>query len=329
MKLIDDPTTEQISNDSVVWIGDVFDHSKLDALLKKQTPAYIVNDHYNEIEISDYKIYCVPLFLASHTKNLKSSILLEQQCSTNYTFNFMINKKQVNRFLCMKLVELFELSDYDYTWSGIDNRFDMSDILNELTTLGTKSPLTNKEKSFLLAEIQIPPKFFWLGDEKITDWNIKHNLSQTAWNYGLGKMFSNSAISLITESLSFEKGTVFTEKTVYTILGKSFPLWVGGGRLQAEKFKEIGFDSFDDIIDHSYQYYDTLIERCYYAFKLNLPLLSDLDYAKSVRNKCIDRLEHNRQLLINGQVDKFCWQQIEKWPQDLKAVIYNRLKYWI
>jgi hypothetical protein len=122
---------------------------------------------------------------------------------------------------------------------------------------------------------------------------------------------------------------VFTEKTAYAILGRTFPLWVGGGIEQAEKFEQMGFDVFRDIIDHSYQHCPTLIERCYYAFERNLPLLSDYKYARKIREKCIDRLESNRQLLMNKQVDKFCQQQFMQWPTALQQATNDEFKKWI
>jgi hypothetical protein len=82
------------------------------------------------------------------------------------------------------------------------------------------------------------------------------------------------------------------------------------------------------VIDHSYQNYDTLIERCYYAFRRNLHILSDYNYAREIRESMMDRLEHNQQLLKNKQIDNFCKQQIEQWPEDLRHDIDGELKIW-
>ena len=317
-----------ITSESIVWINDVFSQDQLYNMLHNQSPAYIVNDTFSAVEQSNYHVYCAPLWLAHNTRLIVKNFPEYQNYQTQHIFNFIINKKRVNRFLCMKLVEMFELSNYDYTWSGVDSRFDMTNILNELTHLGKKSPLSTEQQSLLLAKIKIPQKFF--HHTGITDnSHIKYPNNSWTWNHGLNNIFSGSAVSLITESLNFEKSTVFSEKTAYAILGKTFPLWVGGGIGQAQRFEEMGFDVFNDVIDHNYQHYNTLFERCYYAFKHNLHMLSDYKYASKIREATMDRLEHNQQLLKNKHVDNFCKQQIEQWPEDLQHDIGGELKFWL
>jgi hypothetical protein len=226
----------------------------------------------------------------------------------------------------MKLVELFKLDSYDYTWSGVDANFDMSMILDELNQLGSNSIFTVEQKSLILSSIKISPKFFGRNEIKNNS-HIDFISTSWAWNYGLNEIFCGSVVSLITESLSFEKSTIFTEKTLYAMLGKTFPLWVGGGVNQAQEFKKMGFDTFDDVIDHSYQHCSTLIERCYYAFERNLHILTDYEYASKIRESMMPRLEHNQQLIKNKQVDFFCRQQISQWPEDLQQAISYKLKH--
>lgn len=315
-----------ITSESIVWVNDVFDQDELCELLRNQIPAYIVNDSFVAVEPSKYHIYCAPLFLAQTTRDIVKNFPEYQNYQTQHIFNFTINQKRVNRFLCMKLVEMFELSNYDYTWSGVDQRFDMTDILNELASLGENSPMSAAQQSFLLSETKIAPRFF--GDtQSINESHMKVSPSNSEnWNHGLNNIFCGSVVSLITEPLAFQKSTVFTDKTAYAILGKTFPLWIGGGVGQAQRFKEMGFDVFDDVIDHNYQHCNTLIERCYYAFKNNLHILSDYKYASKIRESMMDRLEHNQWLLKNKHVDNFCKKQIEQWPEDLQHNISNELK---
>lgn len=332
-RILDDPIDwpdqlGNLTNDSIVWVNDVWNESELTEVLQNQQPKYIISDHFSSIELLKHQVYAAPLFLSYITNEIVKNLPMEQQYQTKYIFNFMCNKKQVNRFLCMKLVELFNLKSYDYTWSGFGSPFDMQDIIAEWNHLGNKLPLSTQQKSELLGKIKMPPKFF--GNDIITKNSRIGNPSLSwTWNQRLNKIFCNSAVSLITESLSFEKSTVFTEKTTYAILGKTFPLWVGGGSYQAQYFEEMGFDVFHDVIDHSYQCYDTLIERCYYAFEKNLHLLSDYNYATNMRETHIARLEHNWNLLTNQHVDKFCKQKIKQWPTDLQEAITDGLKLWL
>jgi hypothetical protein len=118
----------------------------------------------------------------------------------------------------------------------------------------------------------------------------------------------------------YQKAAIFTEKTAYSVVGLTFPIWVGGYK-QAQAFEKIGFDVFDDIVDHSYQHYDTLIERCYYAFEKNLRLLTDQTHTYNLRNQCMDRLRNNFELLRNLQTQKFCKEQFDTWPEDLQILM--------
>mgnify|MGYP003651313602 CR=1 FL=1 len=310
----------------VLLIYDVFDDNSLtDLLLKIDTPKYIVNDHFSFIKIPNLLIHTIPRFLGAVTERnfFQQLPVIDAITPTNDTiFNFIINKKQINRFLCIKLVEFFKLSNFNYTWSGVDNHFDMSGIIKELDALGNNAPFDENTRFKILTPINLEPKFFDSKKSKIIANTCVHDYggNKWTWNNGLNNVFGQSAVSLITESLRYQKGAVFTEKTAYSVMGLTFPIWIGGYQ-QAQAFEKIGFDVFNDIVDHSYQHYDTLIERCYYAFEKNLQLLTDQNYTYNLRNLCMDRLKNNFELLRNFQTQKFCKEQIGTWPEDLQMLI--------
>ena len=79
---------------------------------------------------------------------------------------------------------------------------------------------------------------------------------------------------------------------------------------------------------HGYQNYNTLVERCYYAFALNLKLLSDKNKSTELRLLHKDRLIKNRELLLQNQLDKHVNQEISKLPQDLQATMPEILNYF-
>ena len=77
------------------------------------------------------------------------------------------------------------------------------------------------------------------------------------FNYQLFKhifksYFCSSTIAIVTEPVFFQKASLITEKYLMAIYGCCFPIFCGGYNM-AKDLKEIGFDVFDDIIDHSYQ----------------------------------------------------------------------------
>jgi len=330
LKPTDLNTTVENAFPTVVWIQGDFDADRLMSILHEYQPKYIVNDHFSHIDILDKKIYTAPLFLAYALNLIVPNINQNQTFQTKHTFNFIINKQQFNRFLCMKFVELFGLTNYDYTWSGIKPAMDMSDILTELNQLQLQGNqlLSEDEKSHILSKSNIPAKFIHAENGIITSYGVaEYGSFVWCWENGLNEIYCSSVVSLICESVTHQKGAIFTEKTAFSMLGKTFPIWVGGYK-QAHYFENMGFDVFHDVIDHSYQYYDTLIERCYYAFKKNLRLLSDHDYAANMRETHIVRLEHNQKLITSQQVSEFCKQTIKQWPIDLQEAIHNECKIW-
>ena len=320
---------KKLTNDHVLHVYDVFDQQYINQILKKGTPGVILSDHLLTPPYSDpIPFFGLPLWVGNNTLEIIDGYKFDDNISTINCFNFMINKKQINRFLCIKFVEWFKLSNFDYTWSAVDQTFDMSDILAEITLLGDQNPLDQATKSFMLSPIKLEKRFIEFSSPILSTSSVRdYGGNKWAWENGLNNMFLSSAISLITESLRFEKAATFTEKTIYSVLGLTFPIWVGGYN-QATEWKNIGFDVFDDIIDHSYQSHDTLIERCYYAFANNLDLLSNKDKSAKLRLLCKDRLLKNRKLLLNNHLGIIANNKISTYPQELQLCMSKIFKYF-
>lgn len=310
---------KQISQHDTVLINDAISPLQFFEIYKV-VPRFLAMDHWTLFE-TDYKLYCSPIWLADQVEKIE---LLSYDnvdvLTTDYAFNFVINKKQINRFLCIKFVEMFGLKNFVYTWSGAGRNFDLVKVIKEIEHLGINNPLTVEQKFILLQAIKLNEKF--IGDNKINsgDIGVTINDSNWPWYNGLREIYSSSAISLITESVQFEKGALFTEKSLYPLLGLTMPIWVGGYQ-QASEWKNLGFDIFDDVIDHSYENYDTLIERCYYAFFNNLDLLNDFDKLKKIRQLMLPRLKNNYKLVQNKHLARLVKQQIMQWPVELQEDI--------
>lgn len=320
---------DQFTQNHVLHVYDVFDQAYLDKLLRKGTPKYLISDHFTEAQFDHLPVIGLPLWIENQTRKICKDINFTNEIATLNCFNFMINKKQVNRFLCIKLVEYFDLVDFDYTWSGVDNRFDMSIILGELNSMHNQLSIDDDVRSFLLSSIKLEKKFFEYN--KISDKNnssiANYGGNAWAWKNGLSELFGHSAISLITESVSYQKASVFTEKTLFSVLGLTFPLWVGGYN-QAHEWNRLGFDTFDDIIDHSYQLHETLIERCYFAFVKNIDILGNKTLAQKLRQQHLSRLLKNRDFLLQNGLNLFIENEITRLPQDLQQVMPDILKFF-
>jgi hypothetical protein len=324
-------TVNKLTNNHVLHINDVFDQEYVDYILTKGTPYCIVSDHMSAPPYHNpIPFYGLPLFAENNTRIITNQLEFDNNLSTSHCFNFMINKKQVNRFLCIKLVEYFKLTDFDYTWSAVDQTFDMSEILKELDALGSQSPLDNKTRSAILAPINLTKRFIKCPPGLGTKSNssvMNYGGNAWTWKNGLNDLFSKSAISLITESVRYQQSMTFTEKTLYSVLGLTFPIWIGGYN-QASEWEKLGFDAFNDVVDHSYQSYNTLIERCYYAFSNNLELLTNKSKSAELRAIHQERLFKNRELLLQNQLGKFVDTEINKYPSELQLCVPEILKHF-
>jgi hypothetical protein len=319
---------KEFNKDIYLHRYDVWDDDNVTEWFSRGIPKAIVSDHVFEYHHPDYgqlEIIGFPGFIQSELNKLSArNLLVRKDKVVNNCFNFTSNKKQINRFLLIKLVEYFKLDSFDYTWSAVDQSFDMSEIINELNSLNVAWSNNLDFKSCILSNITLPKKFISVVDNQTeSDPNDGVGIKSFAgifgptdvWNNGLDEIISTSAVSLISESIGFQRACAFTEKTLFPVMGLTFPIWVGGVK-QAEHWKTLGFDIFEDVIDHSYQYHETLIERCYYAFANNLRILQDLEYAKEMINKCMPRLIANYDLLRNGHIAKNIKNTVEHLPKN-------------
>lgn len=306
--------------DDILHVYDAFDEDSLKNLLEqKGYPQHIFQDSYTFYQGEmPCKFWCVDFWLG--TEILQFQNLRPRPLTTNHVANFIINKKQINRFLTIKMVEFFKIS-CDYTWSGVDNNFDMSKILAEIDRLQDRNPWDDDTKSFFLRPIELQEK--WIGhlsEKKNSSGISEYGGNRWTWDNGIGDIVSNSAISLITESVRFEKAIHFSEKTLYAMLGQTFPIWIGGYR-QADEWEKLGFDVFKDILNHDYQYHDTLIERCWYAIYDNLDLLRDLVKVRQLREDLSRRLRNNFDMIKENTVQQQNQILASAWPTEIKQTI--------
>jgi hypothetical protein len=311
---------DRLTDNDVLHITDVFVPEFLQDIIKeKGHPKYIVTDHWGHMDFG-IDIHCVPLFAAQIAEIINT--IPDDDYQTQYTFNFLVNKKQVNRFVCLKLIEFFKLQNYNYTHCGFNTEFDLHEIIQELDYLGARAPLKDWDRSFILGPSTIPPKYFLMPGTQQAEEDVRLNIASHADLYlnHVKFVIKNSAISLITESNWGQRGSTFTEKTVYPILGLTMPIWIGGWQ-QATAWKRMGFDTFDDIINHDYQNYETQIEQFYYAFHDNLELLSNFEKTAKLREQLMPRLKNNQELLLNGQLIRYVKNEIRAWPADLQSIV--------
>lgn len=324
-------------HDVALHVNDVFEPEDIDNILHaRKNFRYFVPDHYtyidrNIIPYSQFDVFCLPAWLERTMTLWHQSEFDSEQLDTQYCFNFAANKKTLNRYLMIKLIEIFALKDYDYTWSGNGREFNLASVIEQLDGMGDFPILDSDQRAQLLSPIMILEKFL-ISNIDIgkpaqipgeSFWRV--GSYRSGWDHGLRSLFENSAVSLITESHTMNRACMFSEKTLHSVFGLTFPIWIGGYR-QALEWERLGYDSFSDVIDHSYQECDTLIERCYRAFELNLPMLTDRDLAHQHRVQHLERLVANRNLVLSDHLRNFNNALAESAPTDLRPALKDLLE---
>jgi len=160
-------------------------------------------------------------------------------------------------------------------------------LQNKLDSMGILSSKGGKHE-----EIEVPVI-------KIDESKINHS-GKSDFRWGLKPQFSNNAyIDLVTETegeIQFN-----TEKPLNSFLSLQFPI-IFGYKGIVEYYRKLGFDMFDDIIDHSYdnmtgtQHSRGATMNKAKAIADELLRLSKLDWY-DINKKCKERLLNNQKLI--------------------------------
>ena len=320
------PNMPALDNNTVFYIPDRFDPEWLYPVVDFYGKPGLVFGFFSSLDLKDIPYFGLPISFAWQANKYFANEQFLDSVETEYAFNFIINRKRINRHLVAKLVELFQLTDYTYTASNVERSQNLQFIVDELNSLDPANPLLQIDRSCFLSPVNIETRWIDDGaDQTIPTFGQKlHSAHDTTWNSGLNQIFYSSAVSLITETIETEPGSFFTEKTLYALLGLTFPIWIGGIN-HASEFKNLGFDIFEDVVDHSYESMPTLIERCYWAVAKNLDLLKDKNLCRELRKRNLDRLLDNRNKVFDGRMKLRLNQLIDTLPDDCSPLIREAL----
>lgn len=109
----------------------------------------------------------------------------------------------------------------------------------------------------------------------------------------LRKLYSNTAIEIVNETIWFpDPGGIVSEKYLNSIYGFNFPIIISVSNTVAY-LRTLGFDMFDDIIDHSYDTITSPAIRLVSALDLNLHLLKDREKTINIWQQCQSRMHKN------------------------------------
>lgn len=116
-------------------------------------------------------------------------------------------------------------------------------------------------------------------------------------------LFHSSAFNIVVESGSQDDHNVWhslfiSEKTFKAFGLRHIPIWFAVPRL-VEQVRKLGFDLFDDVVDHSYDSVDdqTMRQECVVNEIKRLDTRYDLSQCQHLRRKFSARLDHNYNML--------------------------------
>jgi hypothetical protein len=304
-----------VGNQLVFWVNDTLSPDLFQDLINIHgRPDTVISTAHPEYPVDNINWYFWCDDLLNHSLGEYNIFPLE----TQYCFNFSIRKSKINRTLLLKLVDWYGLKSYDYTWQGENVSVSISEsIIKDVGSVADIVPELDLFAEHLRSSIvNIDSKFYnpTIGAEE----------TKSAWDSMIGQMVSSSAVSLISESVDIEPAINFTEKTIYSVLGLTFPIWIGGVR-PAHWWTTLGFDTFDDVICHDYQNCNTLLERCVRAFHDNQKILTNLEFATDLRNKHMDRLLNNRKIM-RQQFNTHYHKTFNSMPQDLQQALTQMIR---
>lgn len=332
---------DKIHADDILLITDMFtpwDFEKAWPKIVGQWPRQVFCDAWAKVvhqglDITIHSVNCNTI------RDLNQLQRRDQpwQHAVTHCVNFMVNKYQLNRFLLLKLAQWFRI-DAAYTWSGLINQQRCSEHLaligQEIDKCsdtawmppGFRQHVTSKLENFQPHWIAVPNT--WTSGDCIAGVAIAAALND-AWQQGLKDIVAGSAATLIADTDADNFGIFFTEKTFTSVAGLTFPIWLNAAGTP-DLWKSFGFDIFEDVIDHSYQYQDNFVQRWYMAVHDNLDILTNRTLAQRLRQQHFDRLVYNRHRLFQQQQFRFhIEKQLQTLPEPVHALARNYYEHVI
>jgi hypothetical protein len=256
----------------------------------------IIFDHVlqHHDKLQDYQLISFPSFLARENTEFIQQKIQPDWSNKTTTFNFMINKPRPHRFQLLEMIEEFGLTNYCHSLAWQTN------------------PINN-----------IPVTDYCFGPEVVMERGVRNGSFRNAHTYQSllqTTVFEPTCISLITEPAYYERETIITEKTIMSMYAGTIPVWVGGWRIP-DYLEQAGFDTFDDIVDHSYQDLADPADRCRRAVELNLDLLRQGDLAKRINLECHNRLKKNIELLETNYFRNKCLTIIDQYSGTVQHIL--------
>lgn len=257
--------------------------------LHQRSPGLHIVEYLQHQQLPQEFVF-LPLQPYYFTQALGQQRMPRLQMSKSTVFNFMINKPRYTR---QWMVE-------HLAWRGLETT---------TYTLRQPAPLGHRPRYFDTPQGELPD-----GDPSRGYLNRMGTSTDLYRQYLAHWVFEPSCISLITEPDGLAPAAFPSEKTMMAFEGHTMPIWVGGAGMP-RALQGLGFDVFEDVIDHSYQDHSDAHERMRLAIDLNQGLLASGLITRTqvpvgefyLAN--LQRFQHNQELMRSGRWFQQHWYQ--------------------
>jgi hypothetical protein len=261
----------------------------------------VIFDHVLQHDdvLKKYQLVSFPSFLARENTEFVQQHIQPDWSNKTATFNFMINKPRPHRIQLLEMIKEFALTNYCHALAWRTNTVN-----------------------------NIPVTDYRFGLEVVMERGVRNGSFRNAHTYQdlLQKtVFEPACVSLITEPVYYERETIITEKTLMAMWAGTIPVWVGGWRI-SDYLKQAGFDTFDDVVDHSYQNLANPKDRSRQAIERNLHLLTDFEKTRQFVQQNQSRFQHNLSILESNFFNQKCLRMINIYSGEVQTKLQQMLR---
>jgi hypothetical protein len=130
--------------------------------------------------------------------------------------------------------------------------------------------------------------------------------------------YANSLIEFVSETLYETEYGSITEKYLNNVYGYNFPIIIAvPGTVQF--LRDLGFDMFDDVVDHGYDAINDNLKRIEYAVQSNIHLIKDKNLLIDHWKKSLPRFDANFAFARNKMPEKIFNDVIKSFSKKVKG----------
>jgi len=146
--------------------------------------------------------------------------------------------------------------------------------------------------------IQNLPRNFEGFKSNHPDDDLAWNGNDNGQNFNcLRSVYQNSLVEIIVETIFFHHNGLVSEKFANSVYGYNFFIALASAGY-VKHLRQLGFDVFDDVINHSYDQIENPYDRLATAIESNLKILQDKQFANQQWTNCRLRMQSNCEHLI-------------------------------